>query len=258
VSWYPSEPRGGDAVTMRVLGVPAGATVEAFLNGHPLGVFRAGGTHVAVWGIDMDAKSGSVPWRVVVRGKGAARLEGRLTVAARNYTVQHLTVAPGFAQLDPETERRANAETARMREVYRTMSGERLWDGGFVRPVTGDAPGTGFGSRRVINGQPRSPHSGSDFPAAVGAPVIASNRGRVALVGEFFFPGRLVILDHGLGIHTAYFHLDTIAVGDGQLVERGQALGTVGMTGRVTGPHLHFGAQAGTARIDPTTLFALD
>src|SRR5258706_395719 len=81
---------------------------------------------------------------------------------------------------------------------------------------------------------------------------------RVALVGEFFFPGRLVILDHGLGIHTAYFHLDTIAVSEGQLVERGQSLGTVGMTGRVTGPHLHFGAQVGTARIDATTLFALD
>jgi len=258
VSWQPAQPRAGDAVTMRVHGAPAAAVVEAFLDGHPLGVYRTGGGHAAVWGIDMDAKPGARPWRVVVRGARAATLEGRLTIVERTYTVQHLTVAPGFAQLDPETERRANDETARMREVYRTISGERLWEGSFVRPVPGDAPGTGFGSRRVINGEPRSPHSGTDFPAPVGAPVIASNRGRVALVGEFFFPGRLVILDHGLGIHTAYFHLDTITVSEGQVVERGAALGTVGMTGRVTGPHLHFGAQTGTARIDPTTLFALD
>jgi murein DD-endopeptidase MepM/ murein hydrolase activator NlpD len=84
--------------------------------------------------------------------------------------------------------------------------------------------------------------------------VVSANRGRVALVGEFFFPGRLVILDHGLGLYTAYFHLDTIVVTSGQLVKAGEVLGTVGMTGRVTGPHLHFGAQVGASRIDPAVL----
>ncbi|MBM3217562.1 MAG: M23 family metallopeptidase [Candidatus Rokubacteria bacterium] len=162
-----------------------------------------------------------------------------------------------MVELDPATERRAVAEGERMRQIYRTISGERLWRGRWLRPVGGDEPGTGFGARRVINGQPRAPHSGIDFAAPVGAPVLAANRGRVAIVAEFFFPGRLVILDHGLGLHTAYFHLDTIAVSEGQLVERGDTLGTVGMTGRITGPHLHFGAQVGPARIDPAVLLGL-
>jgi len=90
-----------------------------------------------------------------------------------------------------------------------------------------------------------------------GTPVVAANAGRVALVAEFFFQGRLVILDHGLGLYTLYFHLDTTSVDEGERVERGQTLGTVGATGRATGPHLHFGAQVGAARIDPAALLGL-
>ncbi len=257
VLWEPPRPRGGDVVVMRVRGAPPGAVVEAIVDGHPLDVFPTRDGDAAVFGVDMDSRRGARPWRVTVRGPSARTTEGRLPVTARVYSVQHLTVARGMVDLDPETERRALDETTKLRVVYRTTSGERLWRGAFVRPVPGDGPGTGFGARRAINGQPRAPHSGIDFPAPVGALVVATNRGRVALVAEFFFPGRLVILDHGLGLHTAYFHLDSIAVAEGQLVARGETLGTVGMTGRVTGPHLHFGAQIGTARIDPATLFGL-
>jgi murein DD-endopeptidase MepM/ murein hydrolase activator NlpD len=123
--------------------------------------------------------------------------------------------------------------------------------------VASRKPGDGFGFRRVINGQPRMPHSGIDYSADRGTPVVASNRGRVALLGEFFFAGRLVALDHGLGLYTLYFHLDGVAVSEGQMVERGQTVGTVGTTGRSTGPHLHFGAQLGRARVNPPDLYAL-
>jgi murein DD-endopeptidase MepM/ murein hydrolase activator NlpD len=258
VVFEPAQPRGGDVVLVYVRGATPTAMVEVDVDGHPLGVFPTADGHAAVFGLDMDAPAAALPWRVTVKGRGGVvTAQGRLTVAARSYSVQHLTVARSMVELDPETERRANDEGARLRTIYRTVSGERLWRDRFVRPVAGDEPGTGFGARRVINGQPRAPHSGIDFPASVGSPVIAANRGRVALTGEFFFPGRLVILDHGLGLHTAYFHLDTIAVTEGQLVERGEPLGTVGMTGRVTGPHLHFGAQVGAARVDPAVLLGL-
>jgi len=124
--------------------------------------------------------------------------------------------------------------------------------------VAGTAPGTGFGARRVINGQPRAPHGGIDYSAPKGTPVVAANTGRVALVAEFFFPGRLVVLDHGLGLYTLYFHLDTVLASEGERIERGQALGTVGASGRATGPHLHFGAQVGAARVDPAALLGLE
>src|SRR5207249_12080773 len=115
----------------------------------------------------------------------------------------------------------------------------------------------GFGARRIINGKPRAAHSGADYSAPRGTPVVAANAGRVALVGDYFFPGRLVALDHGLGLYTLYFHLDSVAVAEGDRVDRGQTLGTVGASGRATGPHLHFGAQLGGARIDPAALLAL-
>ena len=255
VSWEPSHPRAGDVVLMRVRGAPAGATVEATVDGHPVWLFPSGDGHAGVVGIDMDAPGVARSWKVTLKAAGiASSVEGELPIVPRTYTVQHLTVARTMVELDPATERRAVEESERLRLTYRAISGERLWRGPWLRPVAGDAPGTGFGARRVINGQPRAPHSGIDFAAPVGAPVVAANRGRVALVGEFFFPGRLVILDHGLGVYTAYFHLDTIAVTSGQLVNAGELLGTVGMTGRVTGPHLHFGAQVGASRIDPAVL----
>jgi murein DD-endopeptidase MepM/ murein hydrolase activator NlpD len=162
-----------------------------------------------------------------------------------------------MVDLDPDTERRAVSEIERMQTVYRTITPERLWRGAFLRPVGGAEPGTGFGSRRVINGKPRAPHSGIDYAADRGTAVVAVNSGRVALLGEFFFPGRLVILDHGLGLYTLYFHLDTVSVRDDERVARGQVIGTVGSTGRATGPHLHFGAHMGGARVDPAVLLNL-
>jgi murein DD-endopeptidase MepM/ murein hydrolase activator NlpD len=259
VRWEPPHPRAGDVVLMRVTGAPRGAIVEALVDGHPVGGFPSADGHAGVLGIDMDAPAGPRRWRVSATvGSAVQAVEGELPVVTRSYQVQHLTVARSMHELDPATERRAEEETERLRTTYRSISGERLWRGRWLRPVAGDEPGTGFGARRVINGQPRAPHSGIDFGAPVGAPVVAANRARVALVGEFFFPGRLVILDHGLGLHTAYFHLDTIAVVEGQVVARGETVGTVGMSGRVTGPHLHFGAQIGAARIDPAVLLGLD
>jgi len=162
-----------------------------------------------------------------------------------------------MADPDPETERRAEAEGRQLQMLYRTISPERLWRGAFVRPVAGTEAPSGFGARRIINGKARAPHGGADYSVARGTPVVAANAGRVALVAEYFFPGRLIAVDHGLGLHTLYFHLDTVAVAEGDRVDRGQTLGTVGATGRATGPHLHFGAQLGGARIDPAALLAL-
>jgi murein DD-endopeptidase MepM/ murein hydrolase activator NlpD len=259
VRWQPAKPRVGDVALMHLRHVPEGATVEGTVGGQPVVFFPYAGGYGALVGFDLEVKPGVTPWRLVVLPSQGdpATLQGSIQVAPRRFKVQRLTLPPGLVDLDPATEQRALEEGARLRTLYRTITPERLWRGAFTRPISGAVPGTGFGARRVINGKPRMPHGGADYAAPTGTPVVAVNTGRVALVADFFFPGRLVAIDHGLGLYTLYFHLDSVAVGQGDAVERGQTIGTVGATGRATGPHLHFGAHVAGARIDPAALLTL-
>ncbi len=255
----PTSPRPGDVAMLFVDGAGEADRVEGTLLERALRFFRHGDGHAALVGIDLETKPGTTPWRVTaVDAQGRSReLSGSIAVKPREFSVQRLTLPTPMVDLDPETERRATAEAARLRALYQTATPKRLWQERFGRPLAGDRAGEGFGSRRIINGQPRMPHSGVDFSAERGTPVLAANRGRVALVAEFFFAGRLVVLDHGLGLYTLYFHLDKADVAEGEMVEQGQPIGAVGATGRATGPHLHWGAQLGLARVDPRELLTL-
>jgi murein DD-endopeptidase MepM/ murein hydrolase activator NlpD len=259
VAWHPARPRVGDVAWLHVKSVPEGATVEGSLDGRPLTFFAYAGGHAALVGLDLELKPGAHTWRVAVleREREPRTARGQVQIRRRDFPVQRLQLPPAMVEPDPETERRAVMEGQHLQTLYRTITPERLWRGRFTRPVAGTEPATGFGARRIINGLARMPHGGSDFSAPKGTPVVAVNGGRVALVAEFFFPGRLVVLDHGLGLYTLYFHLDSVAVAEGQRLERGQTLGTVGATGRATGPHLHFGALVGAARVDPAALLNL-
>jgi murein DD-endopeptidase MepM/ murein hydrolase activator NlpD len=109
----------------------------------------------------------------------------------------------------------------------------------------------------VINGERKSPHTGQDLRAVLDEPVLASNAGRVVLVRDCFFSGNSVLVDHGLGLYSMYFHLDQVKVKEGDLVEKGQVLGLAGMTGRATGPHLHWGFRLLGERVDPDAILAL-
>ena len=260
VAWHPAKPRLGDVTWVHVRDVAAVATVEGSVDCRPLSFFPYAGGHAALLGIDLETKPGFHVWRVgvVEPGREPWSAQGKLSVGRRDFSVQRLTLPQTMVDLDPEVERRAVAEGKQLATLYRTTSPERFWRGKFTKPVGIPAAGTGFGARRIINGQPRSPHGGIDYSAPLGTPVVAANTGKVALVAEFFFPGRLVILDHGLGLYTLYFHLDTTSVVEGERVEQGRTIGTVGATGRATGPHLHFGAQVGAARIDPAILLGLE
>jgi Peptidase family M23 len=260
VTWHPAKLHAGDVAWVLVQGVAEGTSIEGSLGVRSLLFFPYASGQAAVVGVDLETKPGPQGWQLAILepGREPRRLSGTRTVSPRDFSVQRLTLPSTMVDLDPETERRALSEGERLRTLYRTITPERLWRGRWTRPVAGQEPGTGFGSRRIINGQPRAPHTGIDFAAPRGTPVVAANSGRVALLGDYFFPGRLVALDHGLGLYTLYFHLDTVTVTDGERVERGQTVGTVGSTGRATGPHLHFGAQAGVARVDPASLLGLD
>ena len=259
VRWEPRELRPGDVAVLFVRTRPEMKLVDGRLGGQALSLFPHGDGFAALAGVDVEAKPGKLPWRIdVVDGRGAPiRVSGALRVKARKFPVQRLTLPKEMVDLDAPTLSRVEEEAKRLRAVYATVTPERLWRGRFVKPIETADPGEGFGSRRIINGQPRAPHTGVDYAADPGAPVLAANSGRVALVAEYFFPGRLVILDHGFGLFTLYFHLERVDVREGEPIERGQPIGAVGASGRATGPHLHFGAHLRQARIDPSLLLSL-
>jgi murein DD-endopeptidase MepM/ murein hydrolase activator NlpD len=153
-----------------------------------------------------------------------------------------------------ETLEEIGREQAAFKRAFAASAAERLWEPPFVRPVPHEASASSFGSRRIINGTPRAPHSGTDLSAPAGADVAAANHGRVVLVGNFFFAGGSVVLDHGGGLFTMYFHLSEFKVEEGSMVKKGDVVGLAGATGRVTGPHLHWGARLANARIEPFEL----
>ena len=258
VTVVPSSPQPGDVVLLEIGGAPP--DVRAEWDGRPLALFPTAHGVAALVGIDLDVRPGPIAWRVTrpsAAKNGGALAAGAVTVRARTFPTQPLTLPKGMVDLDAPTLARVETEREELKAALGAGAAERLWRGPFRIPVDGGQPTGGFGLRRVLNGQPRSPHTGYDWAAPAGTPVLASNAGRVALVAEHFFAGRNVILDHGLGLFTLYFHLTEARVARGELVTGGQVIGTVGATGRVTGAHLHFAVLLNGARVDPEALLRL-
>jgi murein DD-endopeptidase MepM/ murein hydrolase activator NlpD len=212
----------------------------------------------AVVGIDLEA-AGTRLLRLQAKDRqGRLRVrEWPIRIRPRRFPLQRLTLPREMVELDPEAAKRVSEEAIRLSDLWKTVTPERYWHGAFLSPVLSTAAPEGFGLRRIINDQPHSPHSGADYQAPAGSVVRASNAGRVALAEEQFFGGKSVVLDHGLGFYTIYFHLEGFLVTAGDKVQKGQEIGRVGATGRATGPHLHFGVRLQGARIDPAALLRL-
>jgi hypothetical protein len=258
VTVAPPSPQPGDVVLLQISGGPP--DVRADWDGRPLALFPTAHGVAALIGIDLDVRPGHIGWRVTrpsVAKNGGALATGAVTVRARSFPTQPLTLPKGMVDLDAPTLARVETEREELKAALAAGAAERLWRGPFRIPVEGGQPTGGFGLRRILNGQPRSPHTGYDWAAPAGTPVLAANTGRAALVAEHFFAGRNVVLDHGLGLFTLYFHLTEARVAPGESVSAGQVIGTVGATGRVTGPHLHFAVLLNGARVDPEALLRL-
>jgi murein DD-endopeptidase MepM/ murein hydrolase activator NlpD len=237
--------------------VPPGADAGA---GRSVTVAPAGpGRYVGLLGVDLDEPAGN--WRLELRWMQGAELQPQsqqvpVEVRAKAYPVQRLTLPPSKTDPDAEALRRIEQESAAAQATFARLSPlEQL--GPLVHPLARRPPGSRFGSRRIINGEPRAQHSGADYKAATGTPVRSMAAGTVALAADHFFAGRSVYVDHGGGFVSMYFHLDEIGVREGQRVQAGERVGTVGATGRVTGPHLHLGVRLGGARVDPDSVLAL-
>src|SRR4029077_6735981 len=146
-------------------------------------------------------------------------------------------------------------EAAELAQLWMLSDPRRLWNDGFLRPVPGRANGA-FGSRSIFNGVARQPHGGADFLSPAGTPVHAPNSGRVVLARDLSFAGHTVAIDHGLGVFSLLAHLSVVDVHEGEFVTRGETIGQVGATGRVTGPHLHWAIRMNGARVDPLAVLA--
>jgi murein DD-endopeptidase MepM/ murein hydrolase activator NlpD len=213
----------------------------------------------ALAGVDLEHAPGK--YTLALEGKlaggEAVACNAVVDVSAGHFAVEKLTLPEKYVDPRADDLERVNREGARLKQIFATITVERLWSGRFRMPLNGDFHGTNFGRRRVLNGEPRSPHTGIDFPAPAGTPVHATQRGRVVLAEELFFSGNTVVIDHGLGVYTLYGHMESLAVHEGDAVERGAVLGRVGATGRATGPHLHWGLTVNQARVNPVDIVRL-
>jgi murein DD-endopeptidase MepM/ murein hydrolase activator NlpD len=208
----------------------------------------------ALLGVDMEAAPGAQEFVVERRTPEGITVvrRGTVLVEKADFKTQSLTLPDSQVDLDADTLRRVESEQQAMLAAMQPVT-PRLWEGPFVVPAEGKLQQT-FGRRRVINGQPRNPHTGEDISAPQGAPVAAINYGTVRLVADQFFSGKSVVIDHGLGLYSMYFHLSDVAVRSGDRVEKAQVIGAVGATGRASGPHLHWGVRLNGARVDPLSL----
>ena len=227
--------------------VPPGATVVH--DGAPVRV-AADGTFIIGFGYDAGPKS------VVEAAMPDGRLLRRdIDVVPRSFQVQRIDKLPKKMVTPNATAlSRIRADQAAVARARAIDSAETWFQDGFDWPVAGRISGV-YGSRRILNGQPRQPHYGVDLAAPRGTPVRAPASGRITLArADMYFTGKTLIIDHGHGLSSAMLHLDSLAVAEGDLVRRGQMIGTVGSTGRSTGPHLDWRINLFVKRLDPALL----
>ena len=226
---------------------PAAARPQAWADAVPLLVLGSPSGWTALVGIALSAEPGTA--RIRVQGESGER-ELAYTIAPKRYTEQHLKVSPRTVDLSPEDLARHERERAHQQGVIATFSAPPAGEP-HMRPPTPGRRSSSFGLRRFFNGQPRNPHSGMDIAAPTGTPVVAPLAATVIDTGDYFFNGQTVWLDHGGGLLSMMCHLSRIDCKVGDRLAVGQRLGTVGATGRVTGPHLHWTVSLNRASVDP-------
>ncbi|HIG59451.1 MAG TPA: M23 family metallopeptidase [Gammaproteobacteria bacterium] len=231
-----------------VIEIPLDSTAQ--FEGNPVLTTSANGRQLAIVGISLKAKPGTA---TLTTSTGPVQFN----IVSKNYLTESLTIPDQDKVTPPARDYpRIQRERSEMNSVFTSFSRTNV-NMDFALPVKGRTSSS-FGKRRILNGLARNPHSGMDIAAAEGTPVSAPTSGRVAATGNYFFNGNTVLLDHGQGLITLYCHLSQIGVKAGDQVNKGDILGAVGQTGRVTGPHLHWSVSLNNNRVDPALLLVLD
>jgi murein DD-endopeptidase MepM/ murein hydrolase activator NlpD len=216
----------------------------------------------ALAGAGQDVKPGLYPIElhaITVRGQSAAEaisFEKKIRIERQRYPSVLLKVPARYTAPSPEDQRQIAQDKEIKTETFKTVSARREWEGSFAAPVDA-AISDVFGVERVFNGSVQSTHQGLDFRVPSGTSVAAVNSGHVILARALFFEGNCVVIDHGQGLLTLYLHLSKFLVKEGDEVEKGQAIGLSGGTGRATGPHLHLAVRWQGVYLDPQVLLKL-
>ena len=204
-------------------------------------------------GIPVEEEPGLVQVRVTA---GALKLDAPLEVIPPEFPERKLTVASKFVKIPPSARARIKADQAAFQKAWDTPFRPRAFSDNFEKPRDSEITAH-FGDKRTLNGKKTTQHFGLDLDGSTGDEIRAANDGRVVMVRDCYTSGNTVLVEHGAGLITSYFHMSKFLVKPGQEVKRGELLGLVGKTGRVTGPHLHFGAHIGTLWVNPQALLAL-
>ena len=209
----------------------------------------------ALAGVDLESKPGlySLAGTVWMSDGRTQPIRKSLRVLPKKFPIQRIRVKQKYVTLNKRDSERATREHRQLTEIWESTAPRRMWVEAFIKPVSSKLT-SGFGRRRIVNGEPRSPHSGVDLKATAGTPIRAANAGKVVMAKDLFFAGKTIILDHGLGLYTLYAHCSKMSVKPGDLVAQGEVIGAVGATGRVTGPHLHWACRISGARVNPLNL----
>jgi len=255
VEGIPSTVKQGDVFKIR-LTVDGWAMASGDFQGREIPFYprEDGKGYEALVGVDLECPAGTSPLNIGVRkGSSARRWRFQVEVVRGFFGVQRITLPPEMVDLDPPSLERVREEKRRVEAIVAMRSENRSWLGDFLVPVEGGIS-TFFGVSRILNGQRRGRHNGIDIKARHGEEILCPNDGRVVMVDELFFGGKTVVVDHGQGLYSFYMHLEGVAVPAGRDVRKGDVIGTVGATGRATGPHLHWGFFLNGARVDPLAL----
>ena len=209
-------------------------------------------------GLDLEVSPGEYVLQLDAfqQGRSVGRTKYVLQVEKKDFPTRRLTLPKQFVNPPKEALGRIRKESRKISALFGDFAPERRWEGPFHRPTEG-APTSSFGKRSILNGQTRSPHTGTDFQDAKGTPVKAPNLGKVVLAADLYYSGNTIILDHGQGLYSYFAHLQDFKVSQDALVSKGTVIGSVGATGRVTGPHLHWSVRLRKARVDPLSLIAV-
>ncbi len=251
----PSRLHPGSPFMVTVSGLVSGTSYDVRFDKADVPL-RGSGTVDFLLGIDLAHPDGNDRIRLYESGTALPITSVAVTIHRHVYPAQYLKLPENFVELTPAELKRAIKEEKELDVIFANDKTTPLWRGDFILPVHGIIT-TPFGVRRFFNGEPRESHTGIDIAGKSGTPVAATNDGIVCFEGNLFFGGNSILINHGQGIYSMYFHLGKYAVKNGEYVKKGQTIGYIGDTGRVTGPSLHFGVRIADSKVDPELLFSL-